>query len=245
MKYAPNQQGIEALRKMAESLNSVGGRFEADIRKTISAAEAGEKTLGPHQASLVEALEQIRIALNNVKSELDTIQGILIEVAEGYQDVVEAELMAGIPGLTAEEAKAISRNPENRTPHQAEVADLARHPEYAGQKSFATDPKTGSVIYDESGNPVEAAYGSRGSQRPDGYRVDENGRVDLRENKSYHNVYSLMNNMAKQTAKRRRGFGDQVRITFVLSRNDFTLAEADMIWEKAEELGVDIEWQMK
>ena len=94
--------------------------------------------------------------------------------------------------LTDEEREALAIPPAERTWHQTELADLARHGDFETQKSF---------LRDENGDLAETYYGAPGSQRPDGIRFGPEG-ISLREAKDYGDVNNLLRNMEAQTADR-------------------------------------------
>lgn len=139
---------------------------------------------------------------------------------------------------------ALWEEPDNRSYQQAELVDIALHPDYKDQRSILVDAETGKAVQDESGDFVDCSRNIKGSQRPDGMLVDENG-IHLREVKDYHNVYNLKQNIKHQTEDRRRAFGDDVDLTYVVAPN-FTLEEAEKLQDYVEnKLGVNLEWQLK
>ena len=146
--------------------------------------------------------------------------------------------------LTDDTLDALWEAPDNRSYQQAELVDIALHPDYDDQRSILVDAETGKAVQDELGNFVDCPRNTKGAQRPDGMLVDENG-VHLREVKDYHNVNNLKQNIKHQTEDRRDAFGDDVDLTYVVSPN-FTLEEAEKLQDYVEnKLGVDLEWQLK
>lgn len=146
--------------------------------------------------------------------------------------------------LTDDTLDALREEPNNRSYQQAELVDIALHPDYEDQRSILVDLETGKAVQDKFGNFVNCSRKTKGSQRPDGMLVDENG-VHLREVKDYHNINNLKQNIKRQTEDRRRAFGDDVDLTYIVAPN-FTLEEAEKLQNYVENiLGTDLEWQLK
>lgn len=137
--------------------------------------------------------------------------------------------------LTDEEREALAIPPAERTWHQTELADLARHGDFETQKSF---------LRDENGDLAETYYGAPGSQRPDGIRFGPEG-ISLRETKDYGDVNNLLRNMEAQTADRLALFGSDVDITYSVNGSRLSVGDAERLQEKAEELGVNAELILK
>ena len=139
---------------------------------------------------------------------------------------------------------ALWEEPDNRSYRQDELVDIALHQDYEDQRSILVDAETGKAVQDEFGNFVDCSRSTKGSQRPDGMLVDENG-VHLREVKDYHNINNLKQNIKHQTEDRRNAFSDDVDLTYVVAPN-FTLEEAEKLQDYVEnKLGVDLDWQLK
>ena len=137
--------------------------------------------------------------------------------------------------LTDEEREALAIPPAERTWHQTELADLARHGDFETQRSF---------LRDENGDLAETYYGAPGSQRPDGIRFGPEG-ISLWETKDYGDVNILLRNMEAQTADRLALFGSDVDITYSVNGSRLSVGDAERLQEKAEELGVNAELILK
>lgn len=137
--------------------------------------------------------------------------------------------------LTDEEREALAIPPAERTWHQTELADLARHGDFETQRSF---------LRDENGDLAETYYGAPGSQRPDGIRFGPEG-ISLWEAKDYGDVNNLLRNMEAQTADRLALFGSDVDITYSVNGSRLSVGDAERLQEKAEELGVNAELILK
>ena len=131
--------------------------------------------------------------------------------------------------------EALAIPPAERTWHQTELADLARHGDFETQRSF---------LRDENGDLAETYYGAPGSQRPDGIRFGPEG-ISLREAKDYGDVNNLLRNMEAQTADRLALFGSDVDITYSVNGSRLSVGDAERLQEKAEELGVSAELILK
>ena len=137
--------------------------------------------------------------------------------------------------LTDEEREALAIPPAERTWHQTELADLARHGDFETQRSF---------LRDKNGDLAETYYGAPGSQRPDGIRLGPEG-ISLWETKDYGDVNNLLRNMEAQTADRLALFGSDVDITYSVNGSRLSVGDAERLQEKAEELGVSAELILK
>ena len=137
--------------------------------------------------------------------------------------------------LTDEEREALAIPPAERTWHQTELADLARHGDFETQRSF---------LRDENGDLAETYYGAPGSQRPDGIRFGPEG-ISLWETKDYGDVNNLLRNMEAQTADRLALIGSDVDITYSVNGSRLSVGDAERLQEKAEELGVNAELILK
>ena len=137
---------------------------------------------------------------------------------------------------------ALAKNVLDRTPHEVELVDLARNPDYAGQRSFSVD-ENGKAVVNEIGEIVDVAYGGENTQRPDGYLYD--GVHHLREDKRYTDFGNLKRNIAEQCEKRVAALGEDAEITFV-SAPTLSIGEADQLQDYVQnELGQDLEFQLK
>lgn len=160
--------------------------------------------------------------------------------SKSFEAVMQDEKQAeknGFDDLNEKTKDALATPAEERTWVQTEQADAARHGDYATQKSFTKD---------EEGKIVEAAHGEKGSQRPDEIRTKDDGVIDIREVKDYHNKDSLMQNMANQAADRYEFFGEDTELTFAIAANEFTVEEAAQIQDYVENtLGANVDWITK
>ena len=139
-------------------------------------------------------------------------------------------------GLSDTEIEQYFTPAGERSWHGHEVADSLRHPEFETQKSY---------ISDGCGGYVECPYGTAGAQRPDMIHFMEDG-VEIREDKVYHDVANLTNNIKQQAADRYELWGDSLKdLTFAVADTGFTIEEAERIYEACDKAGADVEFVRK
>ncbi len=97
MKYAANNEGVAALRKMAsavtESLEELDG-----LTNTMKSTADGIADVGPHKASILEALEQISQSVKKASEPAESVAERLEDVADGYEEVIGSDPYGGIGG---------------------------------------------------------------------------------------------------------------------------------------------------
>lgn len=137
---------------------------------------------------------------------------------------------------------AVYQSADKRTPMETERADAVYHPDYTPQRIFKTDEQTGQALRDAEGKFVLDTRRNAGTQAPDLFMQDENGKIFLIEDKNYSNLYNLKRNIAKQTADRRAAFGNNVDITFNVAPK-LTVKQAEKLQDYCEnQLGVHLVW---
>lgn len=163
-------------------------------------------------------------------------------------DDLDCELHRLNPDMDEETLCALSKDVQDRTPREVELVDLARHPGYEDQLSFACDDVTGEALLDENGDLVQVPRNMRGSQRPDGALQLKDGTWDFRECKSYSgsSAYNnLRTTIREQSDNRYAALGDNQHTTFVIAANDLTVHDADRLQQLAQDCGCDLEFQTK
>ena len=144
--------------------------------------------------------------------------------------------------LSDQKLEALSKSPLDRSWQEVELVDSLRNPGYEAQNSYPTDA-FGQVLRDENGDLITCARNVAGSQRPDLIMEDAEG-IHIREDKSYKDIDSLERNILEQTEKRQEGFGENVDVTYVVAPK-FTVEEAEKLQNFCQELGVNMEFQLK
>ena len=137
---------------------------------------------------------------------------------------------------------AVYQSADKRTPVETERVDAVYHLDYTPQRIFKTDEQTGQALCDAEGNFVLDTRRNAGTQAPDLFMQDNDGKVFIIEDKNYSNLYNLKRNIAKQTADRRTAFGNDVDITFNVAPK-LTVGQAEKLQDYCEnQLGVHLVW---
>lgn len=94
MKYAVNEAGVSALQNISTALmTSVADLFEKTSQlQTITSDN--EDSLGPHKASLNQAIMEIYIGLKESTESIKTLAASAKDVAEAYQDIIANDYLA-------------------------------------------------------------------------------------------------------------------------------------------------------
>lgn len=89
MKYAVNEAGVSALQNISTALmNSVADLFEKTSQlQTITSDN--EDSLGPHKASLNQAIMEIYIGLKESTESISTLAASAKDIAEAYQEIID------------------------------------------------------------------------------------------------------------------------------------------------------------
>lgn len=130
MIYAVSAEGVAALRTLA---NEVLAASEGIIRASsglMSAAEAYERTLGPHAASLYGAMRDILAALKASEEPRELLSQNLNDVADAYQEIIEMDMMrspaAGTAGTAASALAGGQSAPQSSPRGPLTPADIGR-----------------------------------------------------------------------------------------------------------------------
>ena len=97
MKYAANEQGVQALRTMAQAVIEAVDALQSLTMGLQSVADS-MPDLGPHKASLDAALADISESLKQAVEPAKSIAEKLEDVAEGYEDVMANDQLKGKGG---------------------------------------------------------------------------------------------------------------------------------------------------
>ena len=94
MKYAVNEAGISALQNISTVLmTSVADLFEKTSQlQTISSDN--EDSLGPHKASLNQAIMEIYIGLKESTESISTLASSAKDIAEAYQEIIDNDYLS-------------------------------------------------------------------------------------------------------------------------------------------------------
>ena len=168
----------------------------------------------------------------------------MTELDEMLQELPDWEEDTEAEGMDDALMEALEKSPDERNWMDVELVDSYRHPDYETQRSFWIDPETSWAMRDDYGDWIGCNRSTFGAQRPDLWLEDEYG-IHIREDKCYHDINSLTQNIRSQTQDRREAFGEDVDLTYVVAPN-FTVAEAERLQNYCEnKLDVNLEWQLK
>lgn len=98
MKYAVNEQGIQAMNKMASSVTEAVEEMRGLTAKVRSEAEGHQNSLGPHKKSLDTALSEIEQDLRQASEPAKGVAEKLTEVAEAYEEIIDNDRIKGAVG---------------------------------------------------------------------------------------------------------------------------------------------------
>lgn len=91
-KYACSIEGIQELKECSSRILD-GGQIISEQTNTIrQIVEDYPDTLGPHQSDLISSLDNIASAIKECVQPVNSIASLLLDVAEGYQEVVDTNL---------------------------------------------------------------------------------------------------------------------------------------------------------
>ena len=94
MKYAVNEEGIHALNTMASAISDSVETLRSLVSTVQSTADEHNEALGPHKGSLDQVLEDINNAIQQASEPANSISETLIDVADGYQEVIDNDRFA-------------------------------------------------------------------------------------------------------------------------------------------------------
>ena len=89
MKYAVNEEGVQALKGVTQKLEESVILISNAASSLGSVAEEHLNALGPHHATIVQVLEDIRKIAEAASEPIENISELLNDVAEAYQEVID------------------------------------------------------------------------------------------------------------------------------------------------------------
>ena len=105
-KYAVNNEGIEAMRKVASSVIEAVEQIGLCTSSLRSTAAEYQETLGPHARSLSASLNEISEEVKLVSQPVQIVSEMLNDVADGYEDVIGKDKF----GVDSQENEAQSKS---------------------------------------------------------------------------------------------------------------------------------------
>lgn len=88
-KYAVSDEGVQALKTMASNILNAVDQILNITNSIESVADEYVDTLGPHHASLVSAITEIREAQKQAVQPASELSESLNDVADAYQDIID------------------------------------------------------------------------------------------------------------------------------------------------------------
>ncbi len=141
MKYAVNEEGIEAMNTMASAITESVEELEGYTTTVQSAADEYEDTLGPHKASLDEALSEITESVKQAADPANSVAEKLTEVAEAYEEIIgndriksSSGKMTGSTAGGGAQLSSRSRKPTNNEPPKSGGADKISYADSLGDE---------------------------------------------------------------------------------------------------------------
>ena len=86
--YACSEEGVEALTALVAAIEEGVETITRETETMSAAADEYADTLGPHQKSLKEALEEIQSAIASSTDPANEVGEKLASVAKKYQDII-------------------------------------------------------------------------------------------------------------------------------------------------------------
>lgn len=107
MTYTVTQEGVQALRRLSDELMESVPAIKEAIAGLIAAVEEHPATLGPHYAEIFQIVEQMEEPLNAAAAPVECLSGLLCEIADAYQEVIDFDPYAhNVSTLTTAESAA-------------------------------------------------------------------------------------------------------------------------------------------
>jgi len=100
-KYAVNEEGVQALKSMASDIVDAVEQLLNIANSIESVADEYVDTLGPHHASLVSAITQIKEAQKQAVQPAAELSESLNDVADAYQDIIDNDKVSSNNGGTS------------------------------------------------------------------------------------------------------------------------------------------------
>lgn len=101
MKYSVNEEGVQALSRMASSSLEAVSQIEELTAKIGFALDNNSSALGPHKQSLDTAIEEINLSLQQAVEPVETVSEKLQEVAEAYSEIIGNDKLKSVSNDTS------------------------------------------------------------------------------------------------------------------------------------------------
>lgn len=93
--YSANDQGVQALNKLGKELPEAKDAIIQASDQVLSEVDSNQQLLGPHAADLRGAIEEIKTELQSAADPIDELADKVIDVADGYEEVISKKRFAG------------------------------------------------------------------------------------------------------------------------------------------------------
>lgn len=88
-KYAVNNEGVSALCQLSTRVSNCCESLNGLIADLKNACGDKGQVLGPHYASVEEALETIQAEVNKAKEPSISVSETLLDIADSYEEIIE------------------------------------------------------------------------------------------------------------------------------------------------------------
>lgn len=88
MRIEVNEEGVHTLHTIAGQITEVFEEMLALTEETRAMADEHENKLGPHEASLQAALEDVHMSIKRASNPAEDIAKRLTEIATAYQELI-------------------------------------------------------------------------------------------------------------------------------------------------------------
>jgi len=96
MKYKVNEEGVEALRGLAVQITDALDQIKSAADALSSGADEYRDAIGPHQSSIEQILETLRVAQEQATDPANSVSEKLNETAAKYQEIIDDDPFSGL-----------------------------------------------------------------------------------------------------------------------------------------------------
>ena len=154
LQYKVDEEGVAALRTMAEAISEVTDIVSLLISSVQSDANSRSDTLGPHKASLDRALEEIKESIVQASQPVSEVSESLNDVADAYEEVIENDRIKYFGNQSRTDSKGItSTNGIHASPSGKEFNNSGNN------SSISYSSVSECSNYNELGNYLQSRYG--------------------------------------------------------------------------------------
>lgn len=126
MKYAVNEAGISALQNISTALMTSAADLFEKTSQLQTITSDNEESLGPHKASLNQAIMEIYIGLKESTESISTLAASAKDVAEAYQEIIDNDHLSSTAESYAETAAGTGGTGSTRSAGAIAPADCIK-----------------------------------------------------------------------------------------------------------------------